>query len=85
MNAPTVGPHLCAATGDIEDQAEQFPAGFFNRHLAGRDAASIEIDQVFPAPRQFAAGCDLDDGRSREPGGVPRPVVNTCKVMPEAS
>ena len=67
VDAPMVGPDLLAAARDVQNQAKQFPAGFFDRHFAGRDAASVEVDQVFPAPRQFAAGGDLDDRRGRKP------------------
>src|SRR5436309_14900496 len=63
MNAPAVGPHLGASAGDLEDQAEQVPAGFLDGSLAGGDAAGVEIDQVLPAPRELAAGRDLDDRR----------------------
>ena len=38
-----------------QDQAEQLPAGFLDRRFAGGDAAGVEVDQVLPAPRQFAA------------------------------
>src|ERR1700756_2472547 len=58
VDAPAIRPRLGAAARDIEDQAEQVPAGFLDGLLAGGNAARIEIDQILPAPRKLAAGRD---------------------------
>src|SRR6202171_2047906 len=56
MNAPAVGPHLGAATRNLQNQAEQVPAGLLDGGFAGGDAAGVGIDQVLPAALEFGLG-----------------------------
>src|ERR1700675_2157361 len=73
MNAPAVGPYFGAAARNVEDQAEQVPAGLLDRGFAGGDAAGVEVDQILPAARQFGARRHLDDGGCGEPIGAAGP------------
>ena len=54
------GPGLFAAAGHIQHQAEEFLAHVFDGGRAVGDRAGVDVHQVVPAPRQVAAGGDLD-------------------------
>ena len=66
VDSPTVGPRLHPATGDVQDQLEKIQAGFFDGGFAGRNSASVKINEIGPALRKFRSRGDLDDGSSRE-------------------
>jgi hypothetical protein len=48
---PFFGPGTPATTRNIEYGLEQFPAKLLDRGIAGCDAASVDVDQIMPAPR----------------------------------
>src|ERR1700687_4929295 len=85
MNAPAVGPHLGAATRNLQNQAEQVPARLLDGGFAGGDAAGVESIRSFQRRASSVRVDTLMTGAAASPYGVPRPVVNTCNVMPDAS
>lgn len=60
MQFPVLSPSLLATAGNIEHQAKEFPAHFFNRGRAIGDGTRVDIHQVVPATREVAACGDFD-------------------------
>jgi hypothetical protein len=49
VQSPVLRPGFLAPAGHIENEAEDLPTDFFDRGVAGRDASSVDVDQVRPA------------------------------------
>lgn len=69
METPVVGPGLFAAAGYFEDELEDFFADLLDGGVAGGDAASVDVDEVFPALGEGGARGYLDDWDHREAVG----------------